>query len=178
MGQGDNVWISVRVIRSPAFRALRTATAHVVLAAFWTKRQMVQVGRRGKKHWRVANNDEITFTYREARGKWGICDSTFRDAVDELRDKGFVDIAESGAGLYKSTNKYRLSERWRLYGTEGYEPPKPRPKGPINRGFKRGNQLGRNARKQKSTVAEQHGSTVEGQHSSAESDVGRVISST
>jgi len=149
MGKGDNIWIPKRLIQSPAFRALRTPTAHVVLAAFWAKRQMVKVGRKGKTRWAVANNDEIEFTYAQAKDKWGISESAFRNAIDELRDKGFIDIAESGAGLYKSKNKYRLCERWREYGTDHYEPPKPRAKGPINRGFKRGNRLGRNCREEK-----------------------------
>lgn len=167
MGKGDNIWIPARLIRSRAFRALRTPTAHVVLAAFWTKRQMAKVGRSGKRRWAIANNDEITFTYAEAKGKWGISASAFRTAVDELREKGFLDIAESGAGLYKSANRYTLSNRWMFYGTPDYQPPKSRPKGPMNRGFRKGNQHGRHCRKKISTVAGQHGSTVAGQHGSA-----------
>lgn len=178
MGKSDNIWIPKTLIQSRAFRALRTPTAHVVLAIFWTKRQMVQVGRRGKGQWAVANNDEIEFTYLEADSKWGISASVFRNAIDELRNKGFLDIAESGAGLYKSKNKYTLSERWRRYGTPDYEPPKPRPKGPVNRGFKKGNRLGRNARRKISTVVGQHSSIVAGQHGLAESDVGRVVCAT
>ena len=178
MAKGDNIWIPKALIRSQAFRALRTPTAHLVLAAFWIKRQMVNVGRSGKKRWAIANNDEITFTYAEAKRKWGISANAFRNAIDELRAKGFLDIAESGAGLYKSTNKYRLSDRWRFYGTPDYEPPKPRPGGPMSRGFTRGNRLGRNCRKKKTTVAVQHSSTVAVQHSSADSDVGRVVGST
>ena len=173
MSKSSNIWIPARLIRSQAFRGLRTPTAHVVLALFWTKRQMVKTGYR-KRRWEIANNDEITFTYREAMHKWNISASAFRTAIDELRAKGFIDIAESGAGLYKSTNKYSLSDRWKGYGTPDYEPPNPRPRGPMNRGFKRGNRLGRNACEKKSTVAGQHGSTVVDQHSSTETGDSRV----
>jgi hypothetical protein len=117
-----------------------------------TKRQPVKIGRRGKEQWDIANNGEIVFTYKEAKEKYGISYGAFRDAIDELRDKGFVDIAESGAGLYKSANLYAISDRWRLYGTPEYEKPKPRPKGPMNRGFQKGNRYGRNCKKKKSTV--------------------------
>jgi hypothetical protein len=172
--KGDNVWIERRLIESPAFRALGTPTAHVVLAVFWTKRQMVKVGRRGKERWHVSNNDEITLTYREAQRKYGISASAFRNAVDELRDKGFVDIAESGAGLYKSTNKYTISDRWRLYDRPDYQPPKQRPRGPVNRGFRKGNRYGCNCHEKKSTVEGQHSSTVVVQHGSAPESASHV----
>ena len=142
-----NIWIPWCLIESKAFLALKTATAHKVLAIFWTKRQMYSTGRSGKEQWDIANNGEIVFTYEDAKKLISICKSTFRDAIDELRDKGFIDITESGAGLYKATNKYELSDRWKHYGTPEYKEPKPRPKGPINRGFQKGNQYGRNCKK-------------------------------
>jgi hypothetical protein len=103
------------------------------------------------KQWEIINNGEIEFTFAQAKGDYHISESTFRDAIDELRDKGFLDIAETGAGLYKTKNLYELSRRWEKYGTEDYKPPKPRPKGPMNKGFKKGNKLGRNS-KTKTTV--------------------------
>ena len=157
------MWIERRLISSRAFAALRTATAHRVLAVFWTKRKMSKTGRRGRERWDITNNDEITFTYREAK-RMEISTTAFRNAVDELRDKGFLDIAEGGAGLYRSTNKYTLSNRWRNYGTPDYEPPRPRPKASVSIGFKKGNRHGRNCKKTDSTVTGQHGSTVTGQH--------------
>lgn len=128
--------------------ALRKATAHKVLAIFWTKRQMAKVGRRGKEQWDIANNGEIIFKYKkEAKEKYCMSSGAFRNAIDELREKGFIDIAATGMGVHKVTTLYRISDRWKLYGTPEYEPPKPRPKGPINRGFQKGNQYGRNCKK-------------------------------
>ena len=54
-----NIWIPWRLIESKAFLALKTATAHKILAIFWTKRQMVEIGRKGKEQWDIANNGEI-----------------------------------------------------------------------------------------------------------------------
>ncbi|MHC4098789.1 MAG: hypothetical protein ACYSU3_22360, partial [Planctomycetota bacterium] len=129
-----------------------TATAIKVLMIFLTKRQCERLGRRGKEQWTIKNNGEITFTYKEAKRKYGISDGAFRNAIDDLRNKGFLDIAESGAGLYKSANKYELCDRWKLYGTQEYQPPKPRLQKPINKGFQKGNQYGRNCTKKFSTV--------------------------
>lgn len=139
--------IERRLLESKAYRDLSTPTAYVVFGIFYTKRQMEKQGRRGKEHWIVANNGEIVFTYQEAKTKHGISCGTFRKAIDELRSKGFIDIAESGVGLHKSANLYSISERWRLYGTEYYRKPKPRSRTPINKGFQKGNRYGRNCRK-------------------------------
>ena len=105
------------------------------------------MGRSGKKQWSIANNNEIIFTYIEAKDKYGFSNFAFRTAIDELREKGFIDIFQSGAGTYKAANNYSLSDRWTLYGTDDYKKPKPRTKGPINRGFQKGNQYGQNCRK-------------------------------
>ena len=154
------VCIERQLLGAKAYQSLRSPTAFRVLAIFWTKRQIAEVGRSGKRRWEITNNGEITFSYEEARKKYGISNSAFRDAIDELREKGFIDIASSGMGVHKVTNLYALSERWKLFGTDRYEPPKPRKKGPINRGFKPGNRHGRNCRKTESTVTGQHSLSV------------------
>jgi hypothetical protein len=163
----QNIWVERGLIESKAFAALRTATTHRVLFIFYTKRQFEKTGRRGKEQWTIKNNGEITFTYKkEAKSKYGISESAFRLAIDELISKGFIDIAASGQGTHKVTTLYAISNRWREYGTPEYKKPQPRPKKPINRGFQRGNQFGRNCgQKKKSTVIEQHSSTVAEQHS-------------
>lgn len=157
-----NIWFEKCLIESKAFVALKTATAHKALALFFTKRQVTK--RKGSRNqWDITNNGEITFTYREAKRKLSIkSDKTFRRAIDELRDKGFIDIAASGYGLYKSSNLYSISERWKLYGTPEYKQPKPRPQKAFKQGFKRGNQYGKNCKKKKTTVEGDRSSTVAG----------------
>jgi len=151
-----NIWFEKQLIYSKAFAELKTANAHKTLAFFLTKRQCAPKGKGRWKKWEITNNGEISFTYKEAKKKLGIkSDKTFTNIIDELRDKGFVDIASTGMGVHKVTTLYSISDRWRLYGTPEYKKPKPRPKGPINRGFQKGNQYGRNCRKKKkSTVTD------------------------
>ncbi|MHC4477712.1 MAG: hypothetical protein ACYTEL_18860 [Planctomycetota bacterium] len=163
------VVLEQRLLKSKAYRSLRTPTAYFVFGIFMTKRKLAKGGRKGKEQWEITNNGEIEFTYDEAEEKYGICPSTFRNAIDELRDKGFLDIAATGMGVHKVTTHYSISERWKLYGTREYEPPKPRPRKPVNRGFQEGNRYGRNCRtKGILTVVAQHSSTVTRQHSGAE----------
>ena len=140
---------------------------------------MGRIRRKGKEDWDCVNNGEIVFTYAEAKNRYGIPYSTFRDAIYELIEKGFIDIAESGAGMYRSANLYSISDRWKLYGTDDYKQPKPRPPKTTSRGFQKGNPYGRNCRKKKdSTVTGQHSSTVTDQHSQPEMDVSRVGATT
>jgi hypothetical protein len=176
--KGKNIWFERTLLESLAYRSLKTPTAYFVFGIFMTKRQCVEVGRKGKEQWDIANNGKITFSYREAKTKHNISNSAFRDAIDELREKGLIDIAESGAGLYRSQNLYEISDRWRLYGTNEYRPPKPRQKGqPMSRGFQKGNRLGRNCKK-KSNVTGQHSSTVTRQHSNTQEQQSRVDTAT
>jgi hypothetical protein len=173
--KGQNIWFSRELIESKAYAALKTATAHRVLALFFTKRQFESVGRKGREQWSIKNNGQIEFTYKEALQKYGIPNSTFRNTIAELIGKGFIDIAAGGQGIYKVKNLYSVSDRWRKYGTPDYEQPQSRLK-PINRGFQRDNQYGRNCCKEKkSTVAEQHSSTVTGQHNDNLGKESRVV---
>ena len=145
------VVLEQRLLKSKAYRSLRKPTSYFVLGIFWTKRQIGKVGRKGKEQTVILNNGEIVFKYKEeAKQKYCISSGAFRDAIDELRDKGFIDITATGMGVHKVTTLYSISDRWKLYGTPEYEKPKPRPKGPMNRGFQKGNQYGRNCGKRKS----------------------------
>ena len=146
------IWFSKLLLESKAFRALTTANSHKVLAMFYIKRQCSKTGRQGKEQWQIINNGEIEFTYPEAKQKLLITGGTFRNAIDELREKGFIDITEYGGGLNKSKNLYEISDRWKLYDTPEYKPPKPRPKPATSKGFQKGNQLGRNCKNKKTTV--------------------------
>lgn len=157
------IWFERDLLRSKAFASLKTANAHIILAEFYCRRQVEKAGHK----WNIKNNGEIEFTYEDAHKRYGIADGTFRRAIDELRDKGFIDIAKSGQGVHKVTNLYSIVDRWRLYGTPEYVKPKPRKKGPVNRGFQKGNQYGKNCKKKSPTVTDEHSSTVTDEHSKA-----------
>jgi hypothetical protein len=163
--KSKNIWFERALIESNAFLSLKTATSHKVLSLFFIRRQCKPIGRKGKDGWIIKNNGQIFFTYEEALKSYGISYGTFRNAIDELIGKGFIDIAASGQGTYKVANLYSISNRWKNYDTPDYETPKPRHKKPINRGFQKGNQCGRNCNKKKSTVTQRHSSTVMEQHS-------------
>jgi hypothetical protein len=126
------VYLEGDLIQSEAFRSL-SRWGLLVYLRFFQKRVMVKENRKGKAtvH-RIANNGEIVFPYREALAL-GIDERAFRNAIDELISKGFLDITRPGkGGRSGESTLYLIDTRWRDYGTERFRPPqKPRIKNTI-----------------------------------------------
>jgi len=109
------------IAKSPAFRSLGK-TAILVYLDFRMKCSVTKIkAKQGRKSgWLIRNNGEIIYTYAEAEEK-GITRPTFKNALKELVEKGFIDISHSGMGGPKGDkSKYSISERWRDWGTEKF----------------------------------------------------------
>ena len=115
------------MLRSKAYTTL-TGASPIILAGFYCKRRLQQVKVGKRTTYEVTNNGEIVFTYREAHDIYRLSKPRFTRALDQLIDHGFIDVAVSGAQLWRQCNLYAISERWRLFGTPDFES-KPRPKG-------------------------------------------------
>lgn len=124
------IFLEDDLVRSEAFRSLSRWALKVYLH-FLTKRAFakskVKPGRKVKKV--IVNNGEIIFSYSEAE-KIGIGRREFRNSIDELIDRGFLDITHQGAGgRAKDFTLYHLGERWREWGQSDFVPTrKPRVK--------------------------------------------------
>ena len=116
------IFFDREVIFSPAWRDLNTANALRVYVDFLSRRRFQKPkGRsKAKRKWMFVNNGEIIYTYTEAE-ELGMSQSTFNRAIDSLIDHGFIDIEESGVGMYKCATKYWISDRWRQWGTPHFE---------------------------------------------------------
>ena len=103
------LYLDPELRKSLAFRSL-TKTAILVLIDFHGKKRV-----RGKGNsWRVLNNDELTYSYREAE-KRGISRSAFKAAIDQLIERGFLYVAKQGGGLKGDSSEYGLSSEWRRH---------------------------------------------------------------
>ncbi len=144
------------MVKSLVWLSLSGAAKSIYLI-FRTKCQIVKFkGKPGKRGPVIINNGQIVFTYAEAKRKYSITPSRFRRALDELIEKGFIDIADTGMGVHKVTTFYAISERWRDYGTQEFKKVD-RPKPSIaNPGFKKGNELWKRACKKKSSGENVH----------------------
>ena len=90
-----------------------------------------------KKETIILNNGELEYCYSEAEKK-GMTRPRFMRALDQLIERGFIDVVHSGSGGKKGDKSlYAISERWRYWETEDFIE-NPRPKDNRNgRGFNR-----------------------------------------
>lgn len=126
---GPKIYITKAMLFSDAYRSL-SKTAMFVYQIFLAKRLMTAVKRNRKKVWICTNNGEIVFPYSEAENKYKISRKLFRDAIDELQLKGFIDITHQGKGGRPSKNgdgdmsTYWIDNRWEEYGTDDLKQPR------------------------------------------------------
>ncbi len=164
-GKNSLIVLEQSMIKSNVWLSLSGTSVNVYLL-FRTKCRIEKRGiKRGKRDLErmISNNGEIVFTYAEAKTKYRISKNRFRRAVDELLEKGFIDIAETGMGVHKVTTLYAISERWRKFGTPDYKTV-PRPKPPIaNPGFKKGNKMWKR-RANFSSAENDHGAVFKNKH--------------
>lgn len=109
---GPFIWILYDEMDSVAFKAL---PGNAAKALTYFRR----IDGRLKKKYGDDYNGVFDFTYSEAR-KFGFAKSTFSRIITELSSKGFIDIVKQGGkrGCGMSNSRYRLSERWREFGTK------------------------------------------------------------
>ena len=122
------IYITRELLNSPAYRSL-SRVALLIYQDFLAKRIMKPVKRNKKKYWIIENNGKIIYPYSEAVEK-GFTRAQFRNAIDELQQKGFIDITHQGKGGRKpargtgDVSMYMIDERWRDYGTMEFKPPR------------------------------------------------------
>jgi hypothetical protein len=133
---GKGTYLDAELINSDAFRDL-TQTAILVYLDFRLRMKIFKKTRNSPPE--ITNNGELVYTYIEAE-KAGISRPSFQRAIDQLIEYGFIYIAESGAGLFRSATLYGMSGQWKKWGTPSFTIiPRPRRNGLFpNVGFKKG----------------------------------------
>ena len=71
-----------------------------------------------KRKYNGSNKDNLSYTYRE--GIKIMARNRFAKALKELVNNGLIDIIRSG-GLYRKSNIFGLSDRWKFYGQENFK---------------------------------------------------------
>ena len=116
------IYITKDLLRSPAYRSL-SRVALLVYQDFLAKRIMKSIRKSRKKVWVIENNGEIVYSYTEAERN-GFSRDQFRNAIDELQLKGFIDMTHLGKGGRKPSSgtgdstKYFIDIRWRDFDDE------------------------------------------------------------
>jgi superoxide dismutase len=123
----DKLWIERDLPDSKAFRTLKRVSL-IVYFDFLKKRQMEETKTSSKRstEWIISNNGKIIYPYKQAQKK-GLSAAQFRNAIDDLIDKGFLQITHQGSGGRGKDGKdgdvttYFLDDRWKDYGTKHFQ---------------------------------------------------------
>ena len=120
--KSDKFWIKRSLVASKAFMSL-TASAMNVFWRFRLKCKEVPPKKKPRpgEDWIISNNGKLVFTYQEAVKKLNISKGTFRNAIDNLVETGFIDITHPGGGTDGNYSKYAMSDRWQKFGTEEFK---------------------------------------------------------
>ncbi len=117
------VRIPGRMLRSKAYIELSDTAKHV-LHLFLQRRTWYTEGK-GRNTKRIFQNNGLLFSYSEANNLWGIPSKTFRRAIIQLIEHGFIRIENHGGTLQgtRVCSTYRLVEDWQHYGTDLFVKP-------------------------------------------------------
>jgi hypothetical protein len=107
-------WIERDMFESKAYLSLK-GFAPQLLTLILSKRWFETVGRKGKEKRICINRDSITFTYIEAKTKYGITKSRLSRAIGELLAKGFITIVHRGGGYKQDKTIYGLSDKFLIW---------------------------------------------------------------
>ena len=122
------IYITKSLLGSKAYRSL-SKNSMLIYQDMLGKKIMLQTKRNRKKVWVCTNNGEIIYPYSEAKEK-GISSVQFRDAIDELQEKGLIDITHQGRGGRKpivgtgDCTTYWIDDRWEDYGSDDFMQPR------------------------------------------------------
>ncbi len=112
------IYLDKGLLRSKNFRTLSKWSMLVYLDVL-RKRRMVKNKKSGRDTiWSIGNNGDIIYPYSEAEHK-GIGRREFRNSIDELVERGFLDVTHWGSGGRSGdVTKYFLDDRWKDYGNK------------------------------------------------------------
>lgn len=116
--RSDSLYFSIKMLKSKAYLGL-SGTSIKVLNFFYIRKVMKKVKILNRSEWDIANNGQIVFTYPEAVSK-GFTRPSFKRALKQLVEFGFIDIAYHGGGMAKDKSLYAISDRWKLYGEKKF----------------------------------------------------------
>ena len=114
-----DVFLSWELFESKAFSKLSASQIRTLLR-FLQKREWITEGT-GKKKRRIFKNNDLSFSYSEARQVLGIGITQFWKNIHKLVEIGFIDIEHQGGPYGRDYSRFTVSDRWRKYGTPDFE---------------------------------------------------------
>ena len=130
----ERLLINKEMIRSCAFRSL-TGFAKQLLLEIHTRLKVDKF--KGNKRTGTSdryiekNNGEIEMSFKSIRRTCGnpnkkTSSDTIGSAFDQLCSHGFIEIAELGFAVKRTSHKIAITKNWKLWGTPEFKPCKGR----------------------------------------------------
>ncbi|MFZ2418775.1 MAG: hypothetical protein WAW22_09725 [Smithellaceae bacterium] len=121
----SQVRLDADIIYSKAFKEIMSSgSAITTLMRCYQKRKWDDS--RGRKKKPAYLNEPFIFPYNEMKDLWGIKTTTHWKNMNRLIEVGFLDLDYQGGWYQKNErtkdfSRYKLSERWRKYGTPEFK---------------------------------------------------------
>jgi hypothetical protein len=114
-------WVEPEMMESGAFRSL-AGTAMWILLRFQQKQTWSRM-KSGGRNINIYENSGLTFTYSEAE-HFDISNAQFYRSIKKLVERGFLDVEHRGGsmGIGVDYTRFKLSNRWRQWGTDTKKP--------------------------------------------------------
>src|SRR5208282_4525438 len=123
------------LITSKAWLSMRSPSSFIVyciISSQVIKLRAKHKAKNKKQQYTCPNERDLKLTYGQAQEIYGISQTKFTRAIDELIEHGFLDVVTPGNASTKTPTIYGISGRWKLYGTERF---RAEPRERIKRGF-------------------------------------------
>jgi len=116
-----NNWLYLEygLFKSKAFRELTRAAIDILFEFYMVAPKKKVNGFKGKE-WIRPYNGKIEFTYKQAKEKFGYSKTTCSKCIDQLIDRGFLELTHKGGGMEGDKNKYAILENWKRYGRKDF----------------------------------------------------------
>jgi hypothetical protein len=151
------IFIERELYQSPAWMSLKRTFSPKLLLLFLDKRirEPQPKGRRGPA--KFINLNCIEMTYSELETKYGVSRQTITRALDELLEKGFIEIRHHGGTFRHEKTIYAIVDNW-LFWKPG-DPPCSTRKPESKRGYQ-GREIGASRKTSAQSVTPTHAQSV------------------
>jgi len=122
----SQVRLDADIIYSKAFKKIMSSGSAITALMRCYQKRKWDDSRGRKKKKTVYLNEPFIFPYKEMKALWGIKTTTHWKNMNRLIEVGFLDLDYQGGWYQKNErtkdfSRYKLSERWRTYGTSEFK---------------------------------------------------------
>jgi hypothetical protein len=136
----DRLVLSKKMLRSKPFIALTGAAKQILVELYMRLTLDSYKSSRARhssdKRYLAKNNGKLVLSYASIHSQFGYSTATISNAINQLVNYGFIEIAELGCGVKRQSHKIALIRNWQDYGKDEFFVGEGKADKPVNDGFK------------------------------------------